>query len=280
MRVAGAGTPPVVTRPSAGGLLAAAHPGPAVAVATVAALLAVDAGLPAGTAVVVTGAVLTGHLTLGWANDLLDLPRDRAVGRADKPLTTGRTSTRAVATALAVAALACVVLSVALGWRSGLVHLVLGIGSGQAYNLGLKRTALSWLPYAVTFGTLPAVVGLAADVPAWPPWWLVAAGAALGVGAHVVNALPDLADDLRTGVRGLPHRVGEPVARPLAAALLVAASLLAAFGPAGVPAAWVWPVLLVVVALAAVALAGRGRTPFRAALAIALLDVVLLVAAG
>ncbi|MDD7963897.1 UbiA family prenyltransferase [Actinomycetospora lemnae] len=280
MHVAGAGTPSVVTRPSAAGLVAAAHPGPAVAVATVAALLAVDAGLPIGTAVVVTGAVLTGHLTLGWANDLLDLPRDRAVGRADKPLTTGRTTPRAVGTALAVAALACVVLSLALGWRSGLVHLVLGIASGQAYNLGLKRTALSWLPYAVTFGTLPAVASLAADVPAWPPWWMVAAGAALGVGAHVVNALPDLADDLRTGVRGLPHRVGEPVARPLAAALLVAASVLAALGPPGRPAAWVWLVLLVVVALATVAVLGRGRGPFRAALAIALLDVVLLVAAG
>jgi 4-hydroxybenzoate polyprenyltransferase len=279
MRVADTGAA-VTGRPSVGGLVSAAHPGPAVAVGTLAALLAVDAGLPAGTAVVATAAVFTGHLTLGWANDLVDLPRDRTVRRADKPLTTGRTTTRAVTGALTVAAVACVVLSLALGWRSGVVHLVLGIGSGQAYNLGLKRTALSWLPYAVTFGTLPAVVTLAADVPAWPPWWMTVAGALLGVGAHVVNALPDLADDVRTGVRGLPHRLGEATARPLAAALLVAASVLAAFGPAGPPAVWVWVVLVVVVALAAVALAGRGRGPFRAAMAIALLDVVLLVAAG
>jgi 4-hydroxybenzoate polyprenyltransferase len=263
-----------------GGLLAAAHPGPAVAVATVAALLAVDAGLAPGTAVVVTLAVLSGHLTLGWANDLLDARRDRAVGRTDKPLATGRVGTGAVTAALAGAGLACVVLSLAAGWRSGLVHLVLGIAAGQTYNLGLKRTALSWLPYAVTFGTLPAVVSLAGEVPAWPPWWMTAAGATLGVGAHVLNALPDLADDLRTGVRGLPHRLGERTARPLAAGLLLAASVLAAFGPAGAPAAWVWVVLLVVAALAAFALTGRGRGPFRAAMAIALLDVVLLVAAG
>ena len=273
----------VATAPVRGagaGLVAAAHPGPAVAVATGAALLAVDAGLAPATAAVVTLAVLTGHLTLGWANDLLDARRDRAVGRADKPLATGRVGAGAVTAALAVAGVACVVLSLAAGWRSGVVHLVLGIAAGQTYNLGLKRTALSWLPYAVTFGTLPAVVSLAGETPTWPPWWMLAAGATLGVGAHVLNALPDLADDLRTGVRGLPHRLGERTARPLAAGLLVAASELAAFGPSGVPAAWVWVVLLAVAALAALALTGRGRGPFRAAMAIALLDVVLLVAAG
>jgi 4-hydroxybenzoate polyprenyltransferase len=274
-------TAPVTTAPSrGGGLVAAAHPGPAVAVAAVAALLAVDAGLAPGTGVVVTLAVFTGHLTLGWANDLLDARRDRTVGRADKPLATGRVGAGAVTTALAVAALACVVLSLAAGWRSGVVHLVLGIAVGQTYNLGLKRTALSWLPYAVTFGTLPAVVSLAGATPAWPPWWMLAAGATLGVGAHVLNALPDLADDLRTGVRGLPHRLGERTARPLAAGLLAAASALAAFGPAGAPAAWVWVVLLAIAGLAAFALTGRGRGPFRAAMVIALLDVVLLVAAG
>jgi len=273
-------TPATAPRRAATGLLTAAHPGPAAAVTTIAALLAVDAGLPAGTAVVVTLAVLTGHLTIGWANDLLDVRRDRAVGRADKPLATGRVGVGAVTAALGVAGVACVVLSLAAGWRSGVVHLLFGIASGQAYNLGLKRTALSWLPYAVTFGTLPAVVSLAGEVPAWPPWWMTAAGATLGVGAHVLNALPDLADDLRTGVRGLPHRLGERAARPLAAGLLVTASVLAAFGPAGSPAVWVWVVLLAVAALAAFALTGRGRGPFRAAMAIALLDVVLLVAAG
>ncbi|GAA4707352.1 UbiA family prenyltransferase [Pseudonocardia yuanmonensis] len=262
------------------GLVAAAHPGPAAAVTVVAALLAVDAGRPARTTLVVALAVLAGQLTVGWVNDLVDLRRDRAVGRADKPLATGRVAARRVAAAVAVSGAACVALSLAAGWRSGLVHLVLGVGAAQAYNLGLKGTWLSWLPYAVAFGTLPAVASLAGPAPAWPPWWTIAAGAALGVGAHVLNALPDLADDVRTGVRGLPHRLGERTARPLAAGLLVVASVLAALGPAGSPPGWVWGALLVVAALAAVALTGRGRLPFRAAMLIALLDVVLLVAAG
>jgi 4-hydroxybenzoate polyprenyltransferase len=266
-------------RARVGGLVRAAHPAPAVVVAAVAALLGVAAGLPAATVVVVTLAVVSGHLTIGWANDLLDAGRDRAVGRADKPLPTGAVTPGAVRRALVVAGVVCVLASFAAGWRSGLVHLVLGIGSGQAYNLGLKRTALSWLPYAVTFGTLPAVITLAGATPSWPPWWMLAAGATLGVGAHLLNALPDLADDLRTGVRGLPHRLGARAVRPLAAALLVAASLLAALGP-GAPAPWVWAVLVVIGLLAAVALVGRGAGPFRAAMAVAVLDVVLLVAAA
>jgi 4-hydroxybenzoate polyprenyltransferase len=270
---------PGAVRSRTTGLLAASHPGPAVAVTTVAALLAVDADRPTRTVVLVAAAVLTGQLTVGWGNDLVDAHRDRTVGRTDKPLATGGLGTRPVLVALALAGAACVVLSLAAGWRSGTVHLVLGVGSAQAYNLVLKGTWLSWLPYAVAFGTLPAVASLAGPGPAWPPWWTTAAGAVLGVGAHVLNALPDLADDTRTGVRGLPHRLGARTARPLAAALLVVASLLAALGPEGHPAAWVWAALLLVVALAAVALTARGRTPFRAAMAIALLDVVLLLAA-
>ncbi|WP_319804247.1 UbiA family prenyltransferase [Nocardioides dongkuii] len=265
---------------AAGGLLTAAHPGPTAAVTTVTGLLAVSAGLGAAPAVLVTAAVLTGQLSVGWGNDLLDADRDRAVGRLDKPVAAGLVGERTVGVALALALIACVPLSLAAGWRSGVVHLLLVVGAAHAYNLGLKATALSWVPYAVAFGTLPAIAHLAGDDPAWPPWWMLAAGAALGVGAHVLNALPDLADDLRTGVRGMPHRIGPALARPLAAALLVAASLLAALGPEGSPPAWVWAALVVVVALAATALAGSGRGPFRAAMAIALVDVALLVAAG
>lgn len=283
MRIAETGTSGHVgpaVRSRTAGLVTASHPGPAAAVTLVAALLAVHAGVPATGVVTVTLAVLAGQLTVGWVNDLVDERRDRTVGRTDKPLASGAVPNGPVVVALAIAALACVVLSLACGWRSAAVHLVLGVGSAQAYNLLLKGTWLSWLPYAVAFGTLPAVASLAGPGHVWPPWWTMAAGAVLGVGAHVLNALPDLADDARTGVRGLPHRLGARASRPLAAALLVAASLLAALGPTGRPTPWVWAVLVLVAALAAVASTARGRTPFRAAVAIALLDVALLVVAG
>ncbi|GGO68489.1 UbiA family prenyltransferase [Nocardioides deserti] len=264
----------------AAALLAAAHGGPALAVTTIAGLLAVRSELDATDAVLVTAAVLTGQLTIGWGNDLRDLPRDRAVGRTDKPLVTGDLPVLWVVVALGATAVACMALSAAVGWRSALVNVVLGAGAGHAYNLGLKATWWSWAPYACAFGTLPSVVTLAGPDPAWAPAWMTAAGALLGVGAHLLNTLPDLDDDERTGVRGLPHRIGATPSRVLAAVLLGGASVAAVLGPAGSPPAWAWAALALAVALAAVTLVTRGRTPFRAAVAVALLDVVLLVAAG
>jgi 4-hydroxybenzoate polyprenyltransferase len=267
-RTSVAGGPPLA-------LLRAAHLGPTVAVTVLVAVLAAGRGLPLLEASLVTAAVLTGQLTIGWANDLVDLGRDRRVGRTDKPLATGEVPVGSVRTALVLAAGATVALSFTLGWRSALVHLVLVVGAGQAYNLGLKATAWSWAPYAVAFGALPAVVTLADPDPSWPPWWLTLAGSTLGVGAHFLNVLPDLADDAVTGVRGLPHRLGERRSRVTATALLVAASGAALVGRDGPVVWWTVAVAVVVLALAAASLRGRGRTPFRAAIGIAVLDVVL-----
>jgi 4-hydroxybenzoate polyprenyltransferase len=259
-------------------LLRSAHLGPTVAVTVVAGLLAVTADLGARSTVLVVAAVLSGQLSIGWSNDLVDRDRDRVVGRSDKPLATGEIGVRTVRAACVVALLATVPLSFACGWVAGPVQLVC-VASGWAYNLGLKATAWSWLPYAVAFGALPVFVTLTATATALPPLWVPLAGALLGVGAHLVNALPDLADDAATGVHGLPHRIGARRTAPVATAVLVAASvLICSF--ASVSHRWApWAGLAVVVALAVVALRGRGRTPFRAAMAIALVDVALLAAA-
>jgi 4-hydroxybenzoate polyprenyltransferase len=225
---------------------------------------------------VVTAAVLAGQLTIGWGNDLVDATRDRQVGRLDKPLANGELSGSTVRACLLAAAVTCVVLSFLVGWRSALVHLGLVVAWGHLYNLTLKSTPWSWLPYAVAFGMLPAVVTLA-DVPdQWPPPWMMATAAALGVAAHFLNTLPDLDSDAATGVRGLPHRLGPAASRVTAIVLLVVASVAAALGPAGSPDLRAGTALAVVAVLAVVAWVGRGRTPFQAAIAIALVDVVLL----
>ena len=149
--------------------------------------------------------------------------------------------------------------------------------SGWAYNLGAKSTPWSWLPYAVAFGGLPVFVSLTDNPDQVPPLWLPLAGALLGVGAHFVNVLPDLADDAATGVRGLPHRLGARWSQVVAAAVLVTAAVVIVVG-APVDSAVVAVVALVVTAgLAAVALFAHGRAPFRAAIAMALVDVAMLV---
>jgi 4-hydroxybenzoate polyprenyltransferase len=242
------------------------------------ALLAWSVGHAPGRALLVTSAVLTGQLSIGWSNDLVDAARDRAVGRADKPLATGAVSERVTRIACGTALAACVALSLACGLASGLVHLLLGVASGWAYNLWFKRTVLSPLPYAVAFGALPAVVTLALPDPTLPPAWVVGTGALLGVGAHLLNALPDLADDEATGVRALPHALGADVVRWLAPAVLLLGTVVAAYGPGIDPAGWL--LLGVCVALAAVAVLTRGKVPFVAAVLIALANVVALVARG
>lgn len=258
------------------GLLRASHPAPTVAVTTLTALLAVGAGHGLGTGALVTAAVGTGQLTIGWSNDLIDAARDRQVGRLDKPLALGDVSPALVRAALVVAAVLCVGLSLACGLASAAVHLLLGVASGWAYNLGLKSTAWSALPYAVAFGTLPAVVTLALPEPRLPPVWMLAAGALLGVGAHLLNALPDLADDAQTGVHGLPHRLGARTLRWLAPLVLVVASAVTVLGP-GATALWAWWPFALCLVLAGVAMGSRGRLPFLAAIGIAAVDVISLV---
>lgn len=258
------------------GLALACHPGPTLAVTVLTALLASSAGHSLGRGLLVTAAVLTGQLSIGWSNDLLDAARDRAVGRADKPIARGAVSERTVRAATAAALAACTVLSLACGVASGLVHLLLGVASGWAYNVWFKRSVLSPLPYAVAFAALPAVVTLALPVRVWPAPWVMVTGALLGVGAHLLNALPDLADDEATGVHGLPQRLGGPPVRRLAPAVLLAGTAVAAVGP-GMDAAG-GLLLGVCAALAAVAVLGRGRLPFVAAVGIALVNVVALVA--
>ena len=258
-------------------LVAAAHPGPTIAVTTLMTVLAIALDEPAGRVVLVALAVLSGQLTIGWSNDLLDVRRDREVGRTDKPLATGALGTRTAAGACGIAVLLTVVLSLACGPLAGLVQLVC-VAAGWAYNLGVKATVWSWAPYAVAFGGLPVFVWLAGDSSSAPPLWLPLAGACLGVGAHLLNVLPDIADDTATGVRGLPHRLG--AARLPGAALLVllAGSVTALVG-ADASLAAVVATLAAVGVLGAVVLRGRGRAPFAAAVGIALVDVVLLVVA-
>lgn len=257
----------------------ASHPGPSVAVTVVTAGLAAVADRGWVTGTLVTVAVLTGQLSIGWSNDLLDAERDRAVGRRDKPAATGALGTRSLRAATGGALVACVVLSVLCGLSSAMVHLLLGVGAGWAYNLGLKRTPLSPLPYAVAFGSLPSVVTLAGHDPHVAPLWMTVTGALLGLAAHVLNVLPDLADDLETGVRGLPHRLGERRSRLLALGLLVAGTVVAVLGP-GRPPPWALAGLVACLVAALVGARSSGRWPFAVGAGIAVVDVVMLVVRG
>ena len=264
-------------------LVLATHAGPALAVTVVATLLAVAAGVTGWRVVLVCAAVLAGQASIGWSNDWLDADRDRAVARTDKPVVQGAVAPSLLRSAALVAVVLAVVLSLLLGPVPGLLLLVL-VASGWAYNAGLKRTAMSAIPYVTGFGALPAGVVAAAPGSPVAPWWLVTAGSALGAAAHLANVAPDIEDDLATGVRGLPHRLGAVPSAVLGAALLFAASLVLALGPAGRPTAFGIAVLVVAVpAVVVAALAGSPRfrrLAFPAVMLLTVLDVGLLLAGG
>lgn len=259
-------------------LLRCSHPGPTLAVTGLTTLLGVAAGLDPRKVATSAAAVFLGQLSIGWGNDLVDAARDQQVGRVDKPVSSGQIGAPVVAGALGVALAGCSVMSARLGARAAFAHLGLGVAPAHAYNLGLKGTVWSWAPYAVAFGALPSVVSQATEVPQWSPVWITVPAAAIGVCAHVLNALPDLAQDDATGVRGLPHRLGARRGQQLATGLLGLASLVVVLGPARSPSPAGWAALAVNGGLSVVALRGTGRNPFRAAIGIALIDAGLLVA--
>jgi 4-hydroxybenzoate polyprenyltransferase len=270
------------------GLVRASHPEPAVAVTTVSALLAWGIGHPPTGIAAVALTVLASQLAIGWVNDCLDADRDTAVGRQDKPVASGMISRRSVGLAGALAAALTPLPALTLN-PTAATWATVALVSALLYNWPLKSTPVSVLPYAVSFGTLPAFVVLALPGAPTPPAWLVAAGALLGAGAHFANVLPDLADDERTGVRGLPHRLGPTGSRVAAAGLLLAATATLVLGPPGPPS---WAGLTAIAVAAVVPPAGwyasrtaaaRGDRPvavFRAVMLVALIDVVLLVASG
>lgn len=261
-------------------LARASHPGPTVAVTVLAVLLAVAAEVPGARILALGIAVLCGQLTIGWTNDLIDAARDRQSGRQDKPVASGALNTRTVRVSIGVALLCCLACSPFFGYGSALLHLIAMVGGGWAYNLIAKRLIISFLPYAVAFGALPMIAAWAAVPAEAAPVWMVAVGALLGVGAHLANALPDLADDAATGIVGLPHRLGARRTKVITPLLLVGASLVAVLGPPGVVPIWSWVGLVLVLGLAVLSWRSQGKTPFRAVMGIALLDVIMLLARG
>ena len=249
------------------------HPAPCVAVTVFSTALAVLAGNTAGRCAVLAAAVLAGHLSIGWSNDRIDQRRDQAAARADKPIALGEIGPASIDRAIAVALVATVVLSFALGWRAGLLHCA-AVGCGWLYNVGLKATVWSWLPYALAFGSLPAIATLALPHPRLPGGWIVLVAAALGVVANLTNTLPDLRTDERAGIRGLPHRLGARWSVLVGAGLLIAATVVLVFAPSAPPRAGGWAALIVVAALVAVGVPWAIRHPLSRAVFYGLIALV------
>ncbi len=207
------------------------HPVPVLSVllATIAFALVADRSPPPGTLLRLLGAMAGVQLAIGALNDYVDLPLDRTA-KHWKPLVAG-VFQPATALWLTAAGLSIgLLLVVPLGYVM-VSFTVLGAGAGLIYNLFLKRTVWSWVPYVIAVPLLPIWVWT--GLRGWDTrlLWLYPLGGLMTVALHLADTLPDIAADTRHGVRGLAHRLGEQRARAvcwLAMATAPALAVLAA----------------------------------------------------
>lgn len=262
------------------GLLKSTHPIPSFAVTTFSLMFGVGLSLPIGQVVLVGLSVLAQQFSVGLSNDWLDYARDKSVNRSDKPTTRGEVSARSVRNASFTAGVFALALAWSLGWATGLMMFLM-LAVGWSYNLRLKSDAFSVLPYAIGFGILPIFVTLAFEPPQFPMWWVILAASLLGVSAHFANALPDLFDDRETGVRALPHILGQRASALVIAGAAILASMLVVNQSTSLNTAiaWVGFSLTAGLVLTASALAFRSEPPrviFHLLIAASFVNVLLL----
>jgi 4-hydroxybenzoate polyprenyltransferase len=207
--------------PQAVGLVKAAHFGPTVLVVGITFVLALTQ-FSIGDAAFIALAFLLGQLVVGWTNDLLDFPRDKAAMRFNKPLVAGTITELTLRISIVIALLGALIISLVspLGISGTAVHF-LALLSATAYNVKLKSTVLSVVPYVFSFGALPWAIYLAAGTQ--PPNWIVLGFILFASAFHFLNVLKDLESDVAQQVMGLPQVIGRTKS-------IVTAALLAVLG--------------------------------------------------
>jgi len=207
--------------------LRAAHFGPTVIVSITTFLLAISQ-YSIIDALRVALAIFAGQLVVGWSNDFIDAPLDIAAQRTKKPIVSKELKPEQLKKSIVFALIAAFLLSLfsPLGITGTLVHF-LGILSATFYNLKLKPTILSPLPYIVSFGALPWAIYLPAENQ--PPLWLYLDFMIIAVAFHFFNVLKDFQWDINQGILGLPQRLGKNVSLIISISLTVLAVMVFIF---------------------------------------------------
>lgn len=153
-------------------------------------------------------AAASGQASVGWSNDYLDSKFDLELERASKPVVRDGLSPSSLRGPILVSLVLAVPFSfLAGGLIGGLAHL-LAVASAWVYNLWLARTVWSWLPYAASFSLLPIFVAQTVSSSLWPNWPVTLLFILVGVTSHLLNAIPDIEIDRRSGLGGLAVRLG------------------------------------------------------------------------
>lgn len=214
--------------------LQAAHPYPIAMVLSLTALIGLasaDGGPNFARLAVAVLAMLLSQLAIGWTNDYVDRESD-AMHQPWKPVASGAIEPGHLPAAAAAATIAALVLAGFLGWLS-LVFCLIGTAAGLAYDLRLKDTPFSWLPYVIAFAALPPFVWSAIDVFRNEFLFLYVVASPLVLAAHIGQTLPDIEADRQAKRYGVVAALGASGAGKLLLLCLIAAPM-----PALLSALW------------------------------------------
>jgi 4-hydroxybenzoate polyprenyltransferase len=171
------------------------------------------------------------QLAIGTVNDVVDAPSD-AGRKPGKPIPAGMVDAVTARNAAIGLAVAGTLLAASISATLAILSLVV-LAIGLWYDLRLKGTAWSWLPFAVGIPILPVYGWLGASgslVPAFAV--LIPAAVAGGAALAISNSLVDVERDLAAGRSSVAADLG-----PIQAAG-IATALVAGVGAAAVVTAW------------------------------------------
>ncbi len=190
-----------------GGFIRLLHPFPSLLDAVVTGAIALIAGGPPMTALRLAVAMFCLQIAIGTANDIVDADADKE-RKPHKPIPGGQVSPDEARVVFALA----LVLGLGLSAVSGPAVLgvaMLGTAIGLLYDLRLKRTAWSWLPFALGIPLLPVYgwLGASGELPAA---FLVLVPVAFLAGTAIAyaNALADVERDRAAGTRTVATMLG------------------------------------------------------------------------
>ncbi|MFC7493290.1 MULTISPECIES: hypothetical protein [unclassified Nocardioides] len=191
-------------------LLRAAHPRVGALTAGGLAIAAAIAGRPGREVGLVFVTALVGQTLLGWFNDLVDQRRDARRLPSGKPMADGYLDPGTTWFLFVCGLLVLVPLAITNGVIAGCAYLG-AVAIGLLGNVVLRTGWFSWVTWAASYALLPAFLsygGWGGQAEGSPPEVaIVVVAALLGVGVHVLCALPGLVADHEDGYRHLPLRI-------------------------------------------------------------------------
>jgi 4-hydroxybenzoate polyprenyltransferase len=166
------------------------------------------------------------QFAIGAANDVADVDDD-ARAKPHKPIVRGVISRQEATLAALVLGAGGLVAAASinaptLGLAAG------GLAAGLAYDVGLRRTPLSWIPWWAGMALLPLAAYATASAFPSELYAVIPLALLVALSLHSANAMPDLVSDALAGQRSLPVLLGERRTRVLALGCLAAAVVLAA----------------------------------------------------